>query len=105
MFTKIKITYELQDLTDLFEIHPETGVITTKKEFDREKKESYNVKVIAKDGAPSAILNNGEPNTGMLFFFAFFSVGFILPECCNMRKIIFHYIHLIMVFCCSRNSK
>ncbi|KAK7571160.1 hypothetical protein V9T40_014764 [Parthenolecanium corni] len=63
-----KITYELQDLTDLFEIHPETGVITTKKEFDREEKESYNVKVIAKDGAPSAILNNGDPNTGEQVF-------------------------------------
>lgn len=60
----MKITYELGDSTDLFEIDPESGIITTKKEFDREAEESYNVKVIAKDGAPSALSMNGQPNTG-----------------------------------------
>lgn len=64
MFTKIKISYELQDFTEQFEIDSKSGVLTTKKELDREKQEFYTIKVVAKDGAPSAVLNNGEPNTG-----------------------------------------
>jgi hypothetical protein len=39
-----------------------TGEITAKKEFDREQKDTYQVTVYARDGSPSAITNNGQPN-------------------------------------------
>lgn len=66
IFIIMQITYELVgDSTDLFKIDPQSGDVTTKKELDREIEEFCFVKVIAKDGAPSAMLKNGEPNTGI----------------------------------------
>lgn len=57
-----KVTYELADHTDSFTIDSNTGEIRTIIEFDREKTEFYTIKVKAKDGAPSALLKNGQPN-------------------------------------------
>ncbi|CAK9816387.1 CadN [Anthophora quadrimaculata] len=51
---------------DYFEINRETGVISTKVVFDREKQSAYALEVEARDGAPSARPNsNGQPNSGM----------------------------------------
>ena len=47
---------------DLFAIDKYTGKITTLVEFDREAKDSYNVKIIAVDNSPSALFKTGEPN-------------------------------------------
>merc|ERR1719350_375378 len=50
------------EMKELFHMNPDTGVITTKKEFDREEREVYALTVIAEDGAPSSLLKNGRPN-------------------------------------------
>ena len=50
------------EMEELFHIDPDTGVITTKKEFDREEREVYALTVIAEDGAPSSLLKDGRPN-------------------------------------------
>ena len=47
---------------DGFEIHPDTGVLQTKREFDREQRAVYAVTINAKDGAPSSLLQNGKEN-------------------------------------------
>ncbi|KAF5274763.1 hypothetical protein FQR65_LT04316 [Abscondita terminalis] len=58
------VSYELQNLQDLFKIDKHTGKITTLKPFDREAEDFYNILVIAKDNSPSAILKNkNEPNS------------------------------------------
>ena len=61
-----RVTYKIDDkdpeMKELFHINPDTGVITTKKEFDREEREVYALTVIAEDGAPSSLLRNGRPN-------------------------------------------
>lgn len=59
-----RVTYELADNHEYFAIDPYTGNITTQVTFDREKKDVYNVKVIATDNAPSALYSNGQPNKG-----------------------------------------
>ena len=38
------------------------GLITTKAEFDREEQAVYAVIIEAEDGAPSSLLQNGQPN-------------------------------------------
>lgn len=53
-----QVTYELMDHNDLFAIDPHTGNITTLVVFDREQKDFYNVKVLAKDNSPSALYAN-----------------------------------------------
>lgn len=63
-----QVTYELADHTDLFQIDKYTGNITSMAEFDREKKDFYNVKVIATDNSPSALLSTGEHNSGQQVF-------------------------------------
>ncbi|RZF45194.1 hypothetical protein LSTR_LSTR009965 [Laodelphax striatellus] len=63
-----QVTYELADNDDYFTIDPYTGNITTLVTFDREKKDYYNVKVIATDNSPSALYNTSEHNKGQQVF-------------------------------------
>lgn len=63
-----QVTYELGDQQDFFAIDRYTGNITTLKTFDREERDSYNVKVIATDNSPSALYSTGEPNRGKFCF-------------------------------------
>jgi len=58
-----QISYELEDHKDLFAIDPLTGSITTRVVFDREERDFYNVKVVAKDSSESS-LTPGGPNRG-----------------------------------------
>lgn len=46
----------------LFHIDSYTGEITTRKQFDREEQDLYQIIAIAKDGAPSILTHNGLPN-------------------------------------------
>lgn len=62
------VSFELADNKEFFEIDPHTGNITTLVVFDREEREIYNVKVIAKDNSPSALYTNGKPNQGQQVF-------------------------------------
>jgi hypothetical protein len=48
------ITFELADNTEFFSIDQQ-GIITSKVSFDREARESYDVKVVATDGSSSAL--------------------------------------------------
>jgi len=61
-----RVTYRIDDkdpsLLEKFQINPDTGVITTNVDFDREEREYYALTVIAEDGAPSSLLKNGKPN-------------------------------------------
>lgn len=62
-----QVTYELEDVPEImqkFQIDKHTGNITTREKFDREEKDFYNIKVIAKDSSPSALLHNNLPNKG-----------------------------------------
>lgn len=62
------VTYTLKDEDkENFQIDEYTGEITTKKEFDREAKDVYQVTVIARDGAPSALRSDGKPNERKTF--------------------------------------
>ncbi|XP_046385444.1 DE-cadherin isoform X3 [Ischnura elegans] len=63
-----QVRYELGDHENLFEIDPITGNITTLVEFDREKTDFYNVKVIALDNSPTSLIANGKPNKGQQTF-------------------------------------
>nr|UZM07822.1 cadherin 3 [Geocoris pallidipennis] len=63
-----QVTYELADNTEYFDIDPITGNITTKKEFDREQQDFYNVQVIATDNSPSALFNTGVHNRAQQVF-------------------------------------
>lgn len=55
----------MADNTENFAIDRYTGNITTKKMFDREEQDFYNVKVIATDNSPSALYKTGVPNEGI----------------------------------------
>ena len=62
-----RITYSIspnnpREILDKFSINPDTGVIRTKQEFDREEQAVYAVTIDAEDGAPSSLLINGQPN-------------------------------------------
>ncbi|XP_025422894.1 DE-cadherin isoform X3 [Sipha flava] len=63
-----QVTYMLADNKEFFTIDPITGNITTLVTFDRETQDVYNVKVIATDNAPSAIMPTGEHNKGERVF-------------------------------------
>lgn len=48
-----------------FTVDPDSGIVRTAEEFDREKKQLYLIRVIAKDSAPSTWSNRkGKPNEG-----------------------------------------
>lgn len=64
----LQVTYTLSDHTELFQIDPKTGNITTRQEFDREERDFYNVKVYATDNSPSSLITDGRPNTGQQVF-------------------------------------
>ncbi|XP_071628047.1 DE-cadherin isoform X1 [Temnothorax longispinosus] len=63
-----QVSYELEDFKDLFAIDPQTGNITTLVTFDKEVEDSYSVKIIAWDNAPSALRKTGEHNKGEQVF-------------------------------------
>lgn len=63
-----QVTYTLSDHTELFQIDPKTGNITTRQEFDREERDFYNVKVYATDNSPSSLITDGRPNIGQQVF-------------------------------------
>ncbi|KAK9497090.1 hypothetical protein O3M35_004467 [Rhynocoris fuscipes] len=63
-----QVTYELADNKENFAIDRYTGNITTLKIFDREEQDVYNVKVIATDNSPSAVLPDGKHNEGQQVF-------------------------------------
>ena len=62
-----QIAFELADNTEYFTIDQQ-GIITAKVSFDREERESYNVKVVVTDGAPSALFQTGKPNVATQVF-------------------------------------
>ena len=74
-----QVTYYVVDSSrnegkQFFEINRETGWISTKIVFDREKQGAYALEVEARDGAPSARPNsNGQPNSGMSKIYITFS--------------------------------
>ena len=68
VYILLQVTYTLADHTELFQIDPKTGNITTKQEFDREEKDFYNVKIYATDNSPSSLYTDGRPNTGQQVF-------------------------------------
>ena len=54
---------------DKFAINPESGVVTTRDTFDRERKDEYYLTVVAQDGAKSDRpfhLPAGSPNQGKI---------------------------------------
>ncbi|XP_040581523.1 DE-cadherin [Lepeophtheirus salmonis] len=57
-----------EEMKNKFNINPDTGVITTKVEFDREERAVYSLPIIGEDGAASALLKNGQPNSTPLSF-------------------------------------
>ena len=66
-FPNNRVTYAIsqnnpQYVLDRFVINPDTGVLSTKNVFDREERPVYSVIINAEDGAPSSLLNNGQPN-------------------------------------------
>lgn len=61
------ITFELADNTEFFSIDQQ-GIINAKVSFDREERESYNVKIVATDGAPSALFTTGKHNVASQVF-------------------------------------
>ena len=66
-FPNNRVTYSISPnnpkaVLDGFTMHPDTGVLRTKREFDREQRAVYSVIINAEDGAPSSLLNNGRPN-------------------------------------------
>ena len=66
-FPNNRVTYSISrnnqaSVLDRFTIHPDTGVLKTKKVFDREERPVYSVIINAEDGAPSSLLNNNRPN-------------------------------------------
>ncbi|XP_049299417.1 DE-cadherin-like [Anopheles funestus] len=57
------VSYRLRSSDEeFFQIDNQKGIITTRKEFDRQTNDAYMVTVIAEDSSPSALFNNGEPN-------------------------------------------
>lgn len=62
------VSFELVDNKEFFEIDEHTGNITALVQFDREERDTYNVKVIAKDNSPSALYKTGKPNQGQQVF-------------------------------------
>lgn len=97
MILTSQVTYYVVDSDrnegkDYFDIDRETGVISTKVVFDREKQGAYALEVEARDGAPSARPNgNGQPNSGMylslvltFYYISFFIIDF--PSFLSYRR-------------------
>lgn len=63
-----QVTYMLGNPSDPFAIDPITGNITTLKQFDREEKDAYNIKILAIDNSESALIP-GKHNSGQQSFF------------------------------------
>lgn len=64
----MKVTYYLKDEDRVnFHIDSYSGEITTRKQFDREEHDLYQLTVIARDGAASVLTNNGQPNESKAF--------------------------------------
>ena len=66
-FPNNEVKYRISDrnkasVKNKFAIDKNTGVITTKEEFDREEQSVYALTIDAYDGAPSSLLQNGLPN-------------------------------------------
>jgi len=59
---KYSISDSKNELKEKFEINEDTGVITTKVEFDREETPYYALTIIASDGATSSLRRNNKPN-------------------------------------------
>ncbi len=62
-----KVSYSIStrnppSIRNKFSIDPDTGVITTNEEFDREEQAVYALTIDASDGGPSSLLQNGSPN-------------------------------------------
>ena len=62
-----RVTYDISasnpsDVRSKFAIDANTGVVTTRVEFDREEQSVYALTIDAIDGAPSSLLRNGRPN-------------------------------------------
>lgn len=62
------VSFELVDNKEFFKIDEQTGNITTLVKFDREERDTYNVKVIVTDNSPSALYKTGKPNQGQQVF-------------------------------------
>lgn len=62
------VTYTLDTHMDAFAVDESSGRVTTKKSFDREELDIYQIKVTARDGAPSSVLKTGEPNSNSQTF-------------------------------------
>eukprot|EP00096_Caligus_rogercresseyi_P016358 TRINITY_DN898_c0_g1_i1.p1 TRINITY_DN898_c0_g1~~TRINITY_DN898_c0_g1_i1.p1 ORF type:complete len:1540 (+),score=519.42 TRINITY_DN898_c0_g1_i1:230-4849(+) len=65
-----RVSYRIasEEMKEKFDINPDTGFIYTKVEFDREERAVYSLPLIAEDGAASALLKNGLPNSTPLSF-------------------------------------
>ncbi|XP_038114556.1 DE-cadherin [Culex quinquefasciatus] len=57
------VSFRLADNEEFFSIDQNTGNITALMEFDREITDTYHLKIIAEDNSPSALYNNGKPNS------------------------------------------
>lgn len=57
------VSFRLADNNEHFAIDPNTGNITALTMFDREATDMYHLKIIAEDNSPSALYNNGLPNS------------------------------------------
>ena len=67
-FPNNQVKYKISErnpghIKNKFAIDENTGLITTKVEFDREQQAVYPVTIEAFDGAPSSLLQNGRPNS------------------------------------------
>jgi len=61
------VTYRLKEEDEaFFHIDERSGEIKTRKMFDRETKDVYQVTVFAQDGAPSVEKKDGTPNISMV---------------------------------------
>ncbi|XP_055601986.1 DE-cadherin [Uranotaenia lowii] len=57
------VSFRLADNEEYFAIDYNTGNITALTMFDREATDTYHLKIIAEDNSPSALYNNGKPNS------------------------------------------
>ncbi|EAT33862.1 AAEL013873-PA [Aedes aegypti] len=57
------VSFRLADNEEYFSIDYNTGNITALVTFDREATDTYHLKIIAEDNSPSALYNNGKPNS------------------------------------------
>jgi len=77
------VSYSLgPEYVEDFSIDSVTGEIRTRRPFDRESQDIYQLEVIAKDGAPSAVLKPnplGLPNERkMKYYFSFLLFNYLV---------------------------